>query len=548
MSPFRPRCALAALFLAAAPCCRAHDVKVLASQLTVAKVGGKTTIYLSWGDRLPIDDLIDADSIARYDLLTPAGEAAPLKKADLGLQTNVVETQDRRHPSGGGRAEGGDLQLRPRRRGQAPVKRGPKTAVKQGKIDYAIRSQQSGKALIVVGAAAKEPVKPAGLGFEIVPLDAPAAWQAGKGLRFRVLLNGKPLSGVDVKARYVGFKPDNGWCYATTSNRDGVLTIYPKQAGTWVLKANTKILAAGDAARAVRLRLAHHDAGAGGAAVRPIVSHLAALLLPLAAAAPALAHRLGADCTLRANKVEVEAFYDDDTPARQARVAVKDAAGKVVAEGRTDDKGRWRFSTPKAGRYRVTVDAGPGHIASVSLTVPAAPPSALTPLVARLKAVGAEGAGNVDAAAAYRSLVKSGPEAILPLLAALDDAGPAAGHWLRSAVDHIAEQAMESQKALPVQHLEAFTREKRHAPAPLPGLWLAGCADASASGRLLPDMLDDPALELRREAVAAVVRRSEKEASQGDRTTAVATLRRCCPPPATGIKPRRSSSPCRSRA
>ena len=94
MSPSRPLCAPAALFLAAAPCCRAHDMKVLASQLTVAKVGRKTTIYLSWGDRLPVDDLIDAESIARYDLLSPAGDAAPLKKADLGLQTNVVELKN----------------------------------------------------------------------------------------------------------------------------------------------------------------------------------------------------------------------------------------------------------------------------------------------------------------------------------------------------------------------------------------------------------------------------------------------------------------------
>ena len=44
-----------------------------------------------------------------------------------------------------------------------------------------------------------------------------------------MLLNGKAASGVDVKARYVGFKPDNGSCYATTSNRDGVLTILPNR-------------------------------------------------------------------------------------------------------------------------------------------------------------------------------------------------------------------------------------------------------------------------------------------------------------------------------
>jgi hypothetical protein len=50
---------------------QAHEIKALASQLVVEKPGAKTTIYLSWGHRLPVDDLIDAATLERYDLLTP---------------------------------------------------------------------------------------------------------------------------------------------------------------------------------------------------------------------------------------------------------------------------------------------------------------------------------------------------------------------------------------------------------------------------------------------------------------------------------------------
>jgi nickel transport protein len=97
---------------------------------------------------------------------------------------------------------------------------------------------------------------------------------------------------------------------------------------------------------------------------------LAALLLVLAAAGPAHAHALGASATLRGDRVEIEAYYSDDTPAREARVSVHDSADKVIAEGRTDDRGRWTFAAPPPGRYTVIVDAGAGHRKSVSVTIP----------------------------------------------------------------------------------------------------------------------------------------------------------------------------------
>src|SRR5262245_31356111 len=100
---------------------------------------------------------------------------------------------------------------------------------------------------------------------------------------------------------------------------------------------------------------------------------LLAWFLVLATAPSAFAHALGAECSLRGDRVEVEAYYDDDTPARDARVIVRDVAKKNVAEGRTNDKGFWSFPRPEPGRYRVTVDAGAGHRTTVTITVPGTP-------------------------------------------------------------------------------------------------------------------------------------------------------------------------------
>jgi uncharacterized GH25 family protein len=173
------------------------------------------------------------------------GEATPLKRANLSLQANVVELKETGiHQVLVGRKAGIYTYVFDEE-GNRLLKRGPKTTVKEGKIDYAMRSQQCAKALIVVGAASTELVKAAGLPIEIVPLDGPSAWKSNKDLRFQVLLKGKPLPTAELKARYVGFKPDTGWCYATTTNRDGIASIRPSQAGTWVLKVYTRQLATG---------------------------------------------------------------------------------------------------------------------------------------------------------------------------------------------------------------------------------------------------------------------------------------------------------------
>lgn len=92
------------------------------------------------------------------------------------------------------------------------------------------------------------------------------------------------------------------------------------------------------------------------------------VLLPVAAAR---AHDLGAEARLVAGHVLIEAYFDDDTPARDAKVTVTNADKQQIADGRTDSAGRWSFPAPGPGRYTATIDAGDGHKTIVAVTIPA---------------------------------------------------------------------------------------------------------------------------------------------------------------------------------
>jgi hypothetical protein len=91
----------------------------------------------------------------------------------------------------------------------------------------------------------------------------------------------------------------------------------------------------------------------------PLVLALAALAV---ASLPgrAAAHDLRATVRLLPEAVEVEAGFDDDTPAEGAKVVITDASGNEVAAGRTDERGLLRLSRPGRGKY-VAVAESAGH-------------------------------------------------------------------------------------------------------------------------------------------------------------------------------------------
>jgi hypothetical protein len=148
-------------------------------------------------------------------------------------------------------------------------------------------------------------------------------------------------------------------------------------------------------------------------------------------------------------------------------------------------------------------------------------------LLATIRAVGREGSGNAEAARAWRELARLGPAALPDVLAAFDGADATAANWLRAAVDAIAERALAAKQPLPAAELEQFIARQQHdgAARRLAYEWLTR-VDNTAPGRLLPGMLNDPSLELRRDAVVLVLRDARQLMDKGEKSGATAALRK----------------------
>ena len=126
----------------------------------------------------------------------------------------------------------------------------------------------------------------------------------------------------------------------------------------------------------------------------------------------------------------------------------------------------------------------------------------LAPLLKAILAVGPEGRGHREAALAWRKLSAADGAALPDVLAALDEANPLAANWLRSAAETIADRQLNRGHKLPTDGLEKFVLDVRHQPRVRRFAFeLLVKADATAPDRLIPNMLDDPGTEFRRDAV-----------------------------------------------
>ena len=153
--------------------------------------------------------------------------------------------------------------------------------------------------------------------------------------------------------------------------------------------------------------------------------------------------------------------------------------------------------------------------------------SDITTCIAHIRAVGREGSGNVEASKAWKELVRSGPDALPIILKGFDGADATAANWLRLAVDVIGEKALASNISFPAAALETFIMQKDHSGSArrLAYEWLVR-VDPKASERLLPDMLQDPSVELRRDAVARSLGLAQKRLDRKDTSGAFAEFRK----------------------
>ena len=141
--------------------------------------------------------------------------------------------------------------------------------------------------------------------------------------------------------------------------------------------------------------------------------------------------------------------------------------------------------------------------------------------LAAIRQVGGEGKGNVQAAAAWQSLAKGGAQTLVPLLAAMDDANDFAANYLRSAVDAIADRELSAKRPLPQAELEKFLADTKHNPRARRLAYELIARIAPATGeKLLPTFLNDPSVELRRDAVQRLIDAADKALAAGDKAAA----------------------------
>lgn len=145
-----------------------------------------------------------------------------------------------------------------------------------------------------------------------------------------------------------------------------------------------------------------------------LLAVVAVFLLP----SIAFAHGIGVEAKLKGDRVHVEAFFDDDTPGSDAKVTITDSDAKVVAEGKTDAKGMWSFPAPAPGKYKVAVDAGGGHLAKTTLTIPpgATPTSPAPTKPAELEVIVSDGPTRAETTGPRRALMAVVGVAVIGLL------------------------------------------------------------------------------------------------------------------------------------
>ncbi len=127
-----------------------------------------------------------------------------------------------------------------------------------------------------------------------------------------------------------------------------------------------------------------------------------------------------------------------------------------------------------------------------------------------IQSVSREGTGNEAAATAWKVLVRSGAEALLPTLAAFETADPTAANWLRTAVDGIVQAAKKDKKPLPIADLERFLKDSKRSPvARRIAFEVYSSANKTQADSMLLGMIDDPSGEIRRDAIALRIEKAK---------------------------------------
>jgi hypothetical protein len=131
--------------------------------------------------------------------------------------------------------------------------------------------------------------------------------------------------------------------------------------------------------------------------------------------------------------------------------------------------------------------------------------------IEKILSVDSEGTGNDEASKAWQTLSGGDGESIIEILTALDKANSISANWLRSAVDAIAQKQKDQ---LPLAQLHTFLADQKHNPrARRLAYELIRQANPQQADKLIAGMLNDPSVELRRDAVQRVLNQAKEKNS-----------------------------------
>ncbi len=143
-----------------------------------------------------------------------------------------------------------------------------------------------------------------------------------------------------------------------------------------------------------------------------------------------------------------------------------------------------------------------------------------------LRSIGPEGRGNVEAGKAWGQLAAMPASELPGLVAALDEVGDLGRNYLFSAATAIADRELAAGRPLPMTALGDYLLDvTRGSRSRRLAFELIARADAAAAEALAWGFLDDPAPELRRDAVQRLADRAGKVAGEG-RTNAAGVIYR----------------------
>lgn len=156
-----------------------------------------------------------------------------------------------------------------------------------------------------------------------------------------------------------------------------------------------------------------------------------------------------------------------------------------------------------------------GCLAAIAVSLVACSTAAaavdVPPLVQTINSVGPKAAGHPAAIAAVQQLGQADVRQLPEILVGMDGANRLSANWLRAVVEAIAQRELDRGGRLPQAELEAFLADTTHFPQARSLAYdLILRVDPAAKPRLVPGLLQDPSMELRRDGVAFALAAAQK--------------------------------------